>query len=39
MQCIKCGACYDVCRFQAIVIRTGEAQPIAPADALSGIEA
>jgi NADH:ubiquinone oxidoreductase subunit F (NADH-binding)/(2Fe-2S) ferredoxin/NAD-dependent dihydropyrimidine dehydrogenase PreA subunit len=30
MQCIKCGACYDVCRFQAIVVRSGEAQP-APA--------
>ncbi len=30
MQCIKCGACYDVCRFQAIVIRSGEVQP-APA--------
>ena len=29
MQCIKCGACYDVCRFQAIVIRSGEAQPMA----------
>jgi NADH:ubiquinone oxidoreductase subunit F (NADH-binding)/Pyruvate/2-oxoacid:ferredoxin oxidoreductase delta subunit len=28
MQCIKCGACYDVCRFQAIVIRSGEAQPV-----------
>jgi NADH-quinone oxidoreductase subunit F len=27
--CIKCGACYDVCRFQAIVIRSGEAQPTA----------
>jgi MinD superfamily P-loop ATPase len=26
MQCIKCGACYDVCRFQAIVVRSGEAQ-------------
>ena len=32
MQCIKCGACYDVCRFGAIVIRSGEAQP-APAAA------
>jgi NADH-quinone oxidoreductase subunit F len=30
MQCIKCGACYDVCRFQSIVVRSGEAQP-APA--------
>ncbi len=28
-QCIKCGACYDVCRFEAIVIRSGEAQPAA----------
>ncbi len=28
MQCIKCGACYDVCRFQAIVVRSGEAQPL-----------
>jgi NAD-dependent dihydropyrimidine dehydrogenase PreA subunit len=28
MNCIKCGACYDVCRFQAIVVRSGEAQPI-----------
>jgi NADH:ubiquinone oxidoreductase subunit F (NADH-binding)/(2Fe-2S) ferredoxin/NAD-dependent dihydropyrimidine dehydrogenase PreA subunit len=28
MQCIKCGACYDVCRFQAIVIRSGEVQPV-----------
>jgi NADH:ubiquinone oxidoreductase subunit F (NADH-binding)/(2Fe-2S) ferredoxin/NAD-dependent dihydropyrimidine dehydrogenase PreA subunit len=27
MHCIKCGACYDVCRFQAIVIRSGEVQP------------
>jgi NADH:ubiquinone oxidoreductase subunit F (NADH-binding)/(2Fe-2S) ferredoxin/Pyruvate/2-oxoacid:ferredoxin oxidoreductase delta subunit len=27
--CIKCGACYDTCRFQAIVIRSGEAQPLA----------
>ena len=26
-RCIKCGACYDVCRFQAIVIRSGEVQP------------
>jgi NAD-dependent dihydropyrimidine dehydrogenase PreA subunit len=26
--CIKCGACYDVCRFQAIVIRSGEVQPV-----------
>jgi NADH:ubiquinone oxidoreductase subunit F (NADH-binding)/(2Fe-2S) ferredoxin/NAD-dependent dihydropyrimidine dehydrogenase PreA subunit len=25
-RCIKCGACYDVCRFDAIVIRSGEAQ-------------
>jgi formate hydrogenlyase subunit 6/NADH:ubiquinone oxidoreductase subunit I len=25
--CIKCGACYDVCRFEAIVIRSGEVQP------------
>ncbi len=28
MECIKCGACYDTCRFQAIVIRSGEAQPV-----------
>ena len=28
-KCIKCGACYDVCRFDAIVIRSGEAQPAA----------
>jgi NADH-quinone oxidoreductase subunit F len=28
MQCIKCGACYDVCRFQSIVIRSGETQPV-----------
>jgi len=28
-KCIKCGACYDVCRFDAIVIRSGEAQPTA----------
>jgi MinD superfamily P-loop ATPase len=28
MQCIKCGACNDVCRFQAIVIRSGEIQPV-----------
>jgi NADH:ubiquinone oxidoreductase subunit F (NADH-binding)/(2Fe-2S) ferredoxin/Pyruvate/2-oxoacid:ferredoxin oxidoreductase delta subunit len=27
--CIKCGACYDMCRFDAIVIRSGEAQPVA----------
>jgi NADH:ubiquinone oxidoreductase subunit F (NADH-binding)/(2Fe-2S) ferredoxin/Pyruvate/2-oxoacid:ferredoxin oxidoreductase delta subunit len=27
--CIKCGACYDVCRFEAILIRSGEAQPAA----------
>jgi NADH:ubiquinone oxidoreductase subunit F (NADH-binding)/(2Fe-2S) ferredoxin/NAD-dependent dihydropyrimidine dehydrogenase PreA subunit len=27
--CIKCGACYDTCRFQAIVIRSGEVQPLA----------
>jgi NADH-quinone oxidoreductase subunit F len=26
--CIKCGACYDMCRFDAIVIRSGEAQPV-----------
>jgi NAD-dependent dihydropyrimidine dehydrogenase PreA subunit len=26
--CIKCGACYDTCRFQAIVIRSGEVQPL-----------
>ena len=25
--CIKCGACYDICRFDAIVIRSGEVQP------------
>jgi NAD-dependent dihydropyrimidine dehydrogenase PreA subunit len=30
LSCIKCGACYDTCRFQAIVIRSGETQP-APA--------
>jgi NADH:ubiquinone oxidoreductase subunit F (NADH-binding)/(2Fe-2S) ferredoxin/NAD-dependent dihydropyrimidine dehydrogenase PreA subunit len=30
MQCIKCGACYDVCRFDAILVRSGEVQP-APA--------
>lgn len=24
--CIKCGACYEVCHFDAIVIRSGEAQ-------------
>lgn len=30
MKCVKCGACYDVCRFQAIVVRSGEVQP-APA--------
>jgi len=29
MQCIKCGACYDVCRFDAIVVRSGEGQPTA----------
>ncbi len=29
--CIKCGACYEACHFNAIVIRSGEAQP-----ALSG---
>jgi NADH:ubiquinone oxidoreductase subunit F (NADH-binding)/(2Fe-2S) ferredoxin/NAD-dependent dihydropyrimidine dehydrogenase PreA subunit len=29
--CIKCGACYDVCRFDAIVIRSGEVQPAANA--------
>ena len=28
-RCIKCGACYDMCRFDAIVIRSGEAQPVA----------
>ncbi len=33
MQCIKCGACYDVCRFQAIVIRSGEAQPVPAVEA------
>jgi NADH:ubiquinone oxidoreductase subunit F (NADH-binding)/(2Fe-2S) ferredoxin/Pyruvate/2-oxoacid:ferredoxin oxidoreductase delta subunit len=27
MTCIKCGACLDVCRFEAILIRSGEAQP------------
>ena len=28
--CIKCGACcHDVCRFEAIIIRSGEAQPVA----------
>jgi NADH:ubiquinone oxidoreductase subunit F (NADH-binding)/NAD-dependent dihydropyrimidine dehydrogenase PreA subunit len=26
-RCIKCGACYDVCRFNAVVIRSGEARP------------
>jgi NADH-quinone oxidoreductase subunit F len=36
MQCIKCGACYDVCRFQAIVIRSGDTQPLAEAAVLSG---
>jgi NADH-quinone oxidoreductase subunit F len=25
-QCITCGACHDVCRFDAIVIRSGQAQ-------------
>jgi NADH:ubiquinone oxidoreductase subunit F (NADH-binding)/(2Fe-2S) ferredoxin/NAD-dependent dihydropyrimidine dehydrogenase PreA subunit len=33
MQCIKCGACYDVCRFQAIVIRSGEVQPVPAVEA------
>jgi NADH:ubiquinone oxidoreductase subunit F (NADH-binding)/(2Fe-2S) ferredoxin/NAD-dependent dihydropyrimidine dehydrogenase PreA subunit len=28
MQCIKCGACYDVCRFDAILVRSGEVQPL-----------
>jgi ferredoxin len=28
MGCIKCGACYDVCRFDAIVIRSGEIRPL-----------
>ncbi len=28
-RCIKCGACYEVCRFDAIVIRSGEVQPAA----------
>jgi NADH-quinone oxidoreductase subunit F len=32
MGCIKCGACYDVCRFQAVVIHSGEAQPMAEAN-------
>jgi NADH-quinone oxidoreductase subunit F len=27
MKCIKCGGCLDVCRFEAILIRSGEAQP------------
>jgi len=27
--CIKCGACYDVCRFDAVLIRSGEEQPAA----------
>jgi NADH-quinone oxidoreductase subunit F len=33
MGCVKCGACYDVCRFQAIVIRSGEAQPVPAVEA------
>ncbi|RPI58217.1 MAG: 4Fe-4S dicluster domain-containing protein [Chloroflexi bacterium] len=33
MHCIKCGACYDVCRFQAIVIRSPEVQPVPAVEA------
>jgi NAD-dependent dihydropyrimidine dehydrogenase PreA subunit len=37
-QCIKCGACYDVCRFAAIVIRSGEAQPAAESSPVAEAE-
>jgi len=28
VHCIKCGACYDVCRFAAVVIRSGQSQEL-----------
>jgi NADH-quinone oxidoreductase subunit F len=39
MNCIKCGGCYDVCRFDAIVIRSGEAQPDRAVKPPLGVEA
>ncbi len=38
MQCIKCGGCYDVCRFDAILVRSGPAQPDPIPDSLVGVE-
>ncbi|MGC9335523.1 MAG: NADH-ubiquinone oxidoreductase-F iron-sulfur binding region domain-containing protein [Anaerolineae bacterium] len=38
-QCIKCGACYDVCRFDAIVIRSVGLRPTEAANPLPAVEA